>query len=192
MGLLGGGQPWKTLQAVHDHVAQGLRRRPFHQRHICRRRHPLLPRIHRAPRHRPYPFDFAYRPGRLRVGRQIHDPQPRAVLVERGVREVQLRRCHRPHAHPHGRPPAQTVDRHARQGYRADQRTAGRSRTFRRGCRPGRHRARAGGAGGRHGAYRVAYRRGAGDAPGTGAAQEFALCGRIAQGDCMRWRRRST
>jgi len=88
----------------------------------------------------------------------------------------------RPHAHPHGRPPAQTVDRHACQGYRADQRTAGRSRAFHRGCRPGRHRARAGGAGGRHGAYRVAYRRGAGDAPGTGAAQEFALCGRIAQG----------
>ena len=104
VGLFGGRQPRETLQAVRDQIPQGLRRGPLHQRHFGRRGHSLLPRIHRAPRNGPHRLHCAYRPGRLRVGRQVHDPQPRTLFVERRAREVQFRRRDRPHADADGRP----------------------------------------------------------------------------------------
>ena len=183
MGLLREVNCEKLCQAVHDHVAQGLRRRPFHQRLIT----PPAPSstTSNSPSTATSPISVRFRVStrRLRVGRQIHDPQPRAVLSSNGgAGEVQLRRCHRSHAHPKAASTAQTLDRHAVKdtvqinerldviGHFVEEPTwptpcASRWRWWATWK------------------YRVAYRRGAGvTPPGTGAAQEFAFCGRIAQG----------
>ena len=81
----------KTLQAVHDHAACWSCR-PFHQRHTRRRRHPLTSNSPSTARHRPYPFD-AHRPGRLRVGRQIHDPHPSCSRRTGGAKASPITHC---------------------------------------------------------------------------------------------------
>ena len=174
VGLLGGGQPREALQAVRHAVAQGLRRRALYERHRRRRRHPLLPRIHRAPRDGPHPLHRAHRPERLRVGRQVHDPQPRTLRLERCPRERELRRDDRPHAHPDGRSSAQAVDRHADPRSETDRRAPRHGRALHARERARRSRPRAGGDDRRSGAHRLAHRGGTRHAARTGAAQELA------------------
>ena len=64
-------------------IAERFRRGAVLERHFGRRGHSLLPRIYRAPRDGAYRLHRAHRSGRLCVGRQVHDSQSGAFLVER-------------------------------------------------------------------------------------------------------------
>ena len=59
LGLFGGTEPRKALQAVRHAVAQRVRHRPHLGRHFGRRRHPLLSGIHRTQGDRPHCIDLA-------------------------------------------------------------------------------------------------------------------------------------